>query len=60
MMQPKDPDGNTVNTADVIEEYITRRNRNGERIKMPTRDSAPNDEPGEEELARILADLESF
>ena len=60
MMQPKDPDGNTVNTADVIEEYITRRNRKGERSKMPTSDSAPNDEPGEEELARILADLESF
>ena len=63
MMQPKDPDGNTVNTADVIEEYITRRNRKGERSKMPTSDSAPNDEPDkpdDEELARILADLESF
>ena len=60
MMQPKDPDRNTVNTADIIEEYITRRNRKGERSKMPTSDSAPNDEPGEEELARILADLESF
>ena len=60
MMQPKDPDRNTVNTADVIEEYIKRRNRKGERSKMPTSDSAPNDEPGEEELARILADLESF
>ena len=63
MMQPKDPDRNTVNTADIIEEYITRRNRKGERSKMPTSDSAPNDEPDkpdDEELARILADLESF
>lgn len=42
MMQPKDPDGLTVNTEDVIKEYLERRKGR----------AAVQNEPNEEELAR--------
>lgn len=62
MMQPKDEEGFTVNTFEIINEFIIRRK--GEKMEeSPTVSRKSDDEDeelDEEELARILADLDSL
>ena len=67
MMQPKDAQGFRVNTEDVIKEFMDQRIRErdleeGGKIEEEgavfMEDQIEGGEPGEEDLARILADLD--
>eukprot|EP00588_Corethron_pennatum_P031398 CAMPEP_0194319150 /NCGR_PEP_ID=MMETSP0171-20130528/15633_1 /TAXON_ID=218684 /ORGANISM="Corethron pennatum, Strain L29A3" /LENGTH=315 /DNA_ID=CAMNT_0039076265 /DNA_START=256 /DNA_END=1204 /DNA_ORIENTATION=- len=58
MMLAKDLDGMGVNTETVIEEFIERRR--GKNKTAPSYFARNDPEPDEDELAKILADLESL
>jgi hypothetical protein len=67
MMQPKDAQGLRVNTEDVIQEFMDRRireryleegSKSEEESDVFMEDQIEGGEPGEEDLARILADLD--
>jgi len=67
MMQPKDAQGGRVDTEDVIQEFMDRRIRernseaggkSEEEADVFTEGQIEGGEPGEEDLARILADLD--
>lgn len=58
MMQPKDENGFSVQTETVIKEYVQRRNQESLNEKKPFHLIQNNEEEDEEELARILADID--
>jgi hypothetical protein len=63
-MQAKDEDGLTVDTMQVIQEYMIQREVEKEeeesKLSLEEDKNNENDEPDEDEIARILADMESL